>query len=97
MKELRRHRRVSYLGPVQIAWQDRGETRYVRGRCLDASDSGLRVELPVSIPVTTEIQLNSERIRISGSARVRHIARHGAKYILGIELAQNVRREPSLA
>jgi|SRR5579872_1219449 len=87
-KEGRRSRRLPYTGPVQVSWEERGETRFARGRCIDVGESGLRIELPVGIAQATEIRLNAERVRISGSARVRHTERYGSKYLIGVELSQ---------
>jgi hypothetical protein len=60
------------------------------GKCIELSESGARVEVPVNIPVRTRIQLNAERINLAGSASVRHVARRGAKYILGLELSESM-------
>ena len=91
MKDARRHCRIPYVGPVVISWEERGEIRYARGRCIDVSELGLRLELPVSLAPRTEISLNAERIKISGSARVRHTVRFGSKYLIGVELGQTLR------
>ncbi len=86
-RNIRRHRRIPYTGPVRISWQGQESTpRYVRGRCLDVSESGMRVEAPEPIPVRTLVLLSAERIKLSGSATVRHVTRQGAKYVLGLEL-----------
>jgi hypothetical protein len=87
-KESRRHHRLSYSGPVLVSWQDRGETRFARGKCLDIGEGGLRLELPVAVPAATQVSLRLERIRISGSARVRHTIRYAGKYLMGVELSQ---------
>ena len=93
-KERRRKTRISYDGPVIVSWEDRGEPRYARGRCIDVSESGLRLEVPVSIPVRTEVSVNAERIQVSGQARIQHLARCGAKYRIGVALSHPVK--PSL-
>lgn len=88
MKDARRHRRIPYIGPVMVSWDERGETRYARGKCIDVSEGGLRLELPVAVPPGTGISLRAERMSISGSARVRHMTRYGGKYLVGVELGQ---------
>ena len=86
-KSIRRHQRIPYAGPVRISWQGAdGQPRYVQGRCLDVSEGGLRIESAEPVPVRALIQLNAERLKISGSATVKHSARRGAKYLLGLEL-----------
>jgi len=90
-KDARRHSRIPYLGPIVISWEERGEPRYARSRCIDVSESGLRLEVPVSIPLRTEISLNAERIKVSGQARVRHVVRCGAKFLIGVEMSHALR------
>ena len=58
---------------------------------MDVCENGLRLELPVPIPPRAEISLNAERIKMSGSARVRHATRRGSKYVIGVELSQTVK------
>ncbi len=88
-KNARRHDRFPFVGPVRLSWEDaRGEARFAQAKCIDVSESGMRIESPVPIPSGTRIQLNAERIKLSGTATVKHAARYGSKYVLGIELAQ---------
>jgi hypothetical protein len=85
----RRHQRIPYLGPIRISWEDaQGMQRYTQARCLDVSEGGVRIEVPVSIPIRTRISLRAERIGLAGSATVKHVARQGTKYILGLSLSQ---------
>jgi hypothetical protein len=95
--DVRKHRRVPYMGPIRLSWEDeRGQPKFVQSKCLDISESGLRVETPQPIPVRTCVMLRAERINLSGSATVRHSQRYGSKYILGIELSQAL-QEKTLA
>ena len=85
------------MGPIRLSWEDeRGQPRFVQAKCLDISESGLRVETSQPIPLRTGLILRAERINLSGPATVRHSQRYGAKYILGIELSQ-VLHEKTLA
>ena len=89
-RDVRRHSRVPLIGPVRVSWEDqRGEARFAPARCIDVSESGMRLESPVPIPAGARVLLNAERIKLSGAATVRHVARYSGKYILGIELTQN--------
>jgi hypothetical protein len=84
----RRHRRIPYAGPVRISWQDTGgHTRYIRGECIDVSEGGLRILTAESIPMDTVVALAADRLRLTGSATVKHVDRRDAKYVLGLELA----------
>jgi hypothetical protein len=89
-KDSRRHRRVPWIGPVRLSWEDsRGETRFAHAKCIDVSESGMRIEAPVPVPSGTRILLNAERIKLSGAATVKHATRYSGKYIIGLELAQS--------
>jgi hypothetical protein len=88
-KDARRHDRVPFVGPVRLSWEDaRGEARFAHAKCVDVSESGMRIESPTPIPNGARIQLNAERIKLSGTATVKHSIRYGSKYVLGVELAQ---------
>jgi hypothetical protein len=87
-KNLRRHRRFASAGPIYISWEDRGQPRYALAKCIDMSESGLRIEAPQSIPAGSTIQLRAERIQLAGAATVKHVTRKGSKYLLGIQLTQ---------
>jgi hypothetical protein len=87
--DVRRHRRIPYIGPIRLSWEDeRGQQKFVQSKCVDISESGLRVEAPQPIPLRTCLMLRAERINLSGAATVRHSQRYGSKYIIGIELSQ---------
>lgn len=95
-RDSRRHRRIPYLGSIQISWESYGQARFAQGKCLDISESGLRIEVPVPVPMRTSVFLRADRIQLSGAATVRHLSRYGAKYILGIEMSQAL-QEKTLA
>jgi hypothetical protein len=85
--DIRRHRRIPYTGPVRISWQTvDGLARYIQGNCLDVSQGGLRVQTPQPIPARTLVQINADRLKLSGSATVKHVERRDSQYILGLEL-----------
>src|SRR5262245_6635688 len=92
-RDIRRHHRIVHNGPVRLSWQDRGEAKFARGKCLDVSEDGLRIETSESIPVRTAVSLSAERLHLSGSATVKHVIRRGVKYILGLELNQAMRSQ----
>jgi hypothetical protein len=94
LKDIRRHRRIPLVGIVRLVWEDeRGETRYAQGQCIDVSEGGLLVEVRTPIAARTRLTLNAERIQWSGSASVRHVERYGSKYILGLELSGALREK----
>jgi PilZ domain len=91
MKDTRRHRRVLCVGPVRLNWEDtHGQSKFATARCIEVSESGMRIECPVPIHAGATIMLNAERIRLSGPAKVKRVVRSHGKYVLGVELAQIV-------
>jgi hypothetical protein len=98
MKDTRRHRRIPYAGPIRLSWSDpSGSPKFVIGKCIEVSESGLRIEVAAAIPERTIVQLNAERIKFAGSATVRHLERHGAKFLLGLELSQSMTEKAAAA
>jgi hypothetical protein len=94
-KERRRTDRIPYVGPVVVWWEDEhGDSNYVRGKCLDVSERGMRIEVPKRIPVRTWVVLRAERINLGGSASVRHVGRSGSHYIVGLEMCQVLKGIP---
>jgi hypothetical protein len=87
-KDSRRHRRIPFIGSIQIGWEASGQARFARGKCIDISESGVRMEVPVPVPMRANVSIHAEKIRLNGSATVRHVERYGSKYILGIEMSQ---------
>jgi hypothetical protein len=85
-KEARRNRRIPYSGSVRISWEDAHGQRFAQGRCIDVSETGLRIELPVSIPLHTPVMLTAERVGLRGSASVKHLSRFGARHLVGLQL-----------
>jgi hypothetical protein len=86
-KETRRHPRVPYSGPVRLSWEDRGP-RFAQGRCVNLSETGTRIELPIPIPLHTSVSLSTNQVGVSGSATVKNVTRFGAKYIIGLQFNQ---------
>jgi hypothetical protein len=91
-KDTRRNHRIPYLGRVQIHWEVAlGQPKHALGRCLDVSESGLRVELPEPIPTHANVLLQADQLNLRGPATVKHVERQGSKYILGLQLSQALR------
>lgn len=90
-RNIRRHQRVPYAGPVRVSWQAAdGLPCYVQGKCLDVSDSGLRIALLQPVPLRTIVSFNVEPLKVSGSASVRHVSRRGTRFVVGLELNANL-------
>jgi PilZ domain len=85
-KDGRRHRRVAYMGPVRLAWESSGETKYTQGKCVNLSETGLRIEVLTQIPLNTHVMISADRITFAGAATVKHLESRRGKYIVGLEL-----------
>lgn len=93
--DLRRHERAAKSAPVQIIWKDRGgEDKFVSGRILDVSESGIRVEVGDPLEKQTYVTLHSPGLSLHGSASVRTCARKGMKYIVGLEFSAGLKWKP---
>jgi hypothetical protein len=92
---LRRHARAETSSPLQIVWQDRGGAdRFVTGRSLDISPSGMRAEVSQAIERQTYVTLQCPALGLQGTASVRSCTRKGMKYILGLEFSGGLQWKP---
>ena len=89
-KNHRRHRRIPYVGPIRISWEEQGEQFYALARCIDVSEDGVLVEVAQPVRPGTRILLMAERLKLHGAASVRHMDLFRGKYLLGINLTQGV-------
>jgi hypothetical protein len=89
-KNRRRHRRISWINPVRISWEELGEPRYALTKCLDISETGLRIESPRPMRAGSTVLIASERIRFTGSAIVRNMVRNGSKYLVGLQFTKAI-------
>jgi hypothetical protein len=87
-KNNRRHRRIPYVGPLRISWEEQGQQCFAQARCIDISEDGMRIEVARPVRPGTCILLSAERLKLSGAASVKHMDRSGGKYLLGLNLTQ---------
>jgi len=93
-KESRGGYRIPCAGPVRLSWDDeRGQTQYAVGKCIDISENGLRVEVRESIPLRTRVAFRIEGINESGSGSVRHTTRRNMKVVLGVALSHPLAKQ----
>ena len=91
-KNARRHGRVPFVASVEIAWEDSsGRPKFARAKCMDISESGLRVDAPEPIPAGTSAMLRASQIELAGPVRVKHVTRAGSRFLLGLELSEQLR------
>ena len=88
IQNLRRQPRGSANEAIRVSWQDpaRGLV-YLRGKCVDASRTGMRIKLNMPIPRQSVISILADGMGFAGNASVRHVTRGGAFYSLGLELS----------
>jgi len=88
----RRHPRTPFREKVHLSWEDRGgHLCMVRGKAIDRSKTGLILETTDPIETRTFVQVQVESCGLVGMASVRHCARKGLRYVVGLEFAQDVR------
>jgi len=93
--ELRRHTRASKTSSIQIVWRDRqGDDKFVLGRIVDVSESGVRVEVPEPLEKQTYVTLHSAGLGLHGTASVRSCTRKGVKYAVGLEFSAGLQWKP---
>lgn len=87
-RERRRAVRVRLDIPVLVSWTDSyGTQHHARGRCLNASEIGLRLELAEPINTGAYVIVQAERQKLHTSATVRDVITKGFKYRVGIEFS----------
>ncbi|MGA2882196.1 MAG: PilZ domain-containing protein [Bryobacteraceae bacterium] len=93
--QLRRHERAQNSSPVQLVWKDRtGVDKYVSGRSLDISPSGMRIEIPEQIDKQTYVTMQCAALDLHGTASVRSCTRKGMKFIVGLEFSAGLQWKP---
>ena len=90
VKNVRRHRRIPYQGPIRISWEEQGQACFAIAKGLDISEDGLRIESPRTVPRGASIQLAAEDIKLAGAATVKYSVRRGSKYFIGLQLSQTL-------
>lgn len=83
----RRSRRRDALGKIRLSWECPYGIRSAGGRCLDISETGLRVELAEPLELRTLVKLQAERYKLPSVASVRYCERKSNKYVVGLEYA----------
>lgn len=92
---LRRHVRVPLESLVQLSWPDEGGVvNSVTAKCLDISNSGMRVEIKVPIQNRSYVSFRLKGIDFDGTATVRSCVRKNLRYELGLEFLGGLRWEP---
>ncbi len=95
MRNHRRHERVPSGTLVKLRWRTpSGDVHFGRGRILDHSAGGLRVELGEPLQQRLYITLEAPELKASlwsGWASVRHCTQKVTKYVVGLEFSAGAR------
>jgi PilZ domain len=93
--DLRRHARADQSAPLQLIWKDRqGIDRFINGRIINVSESGIRVEVSEPLEKQTYVTLQAASLGLHGTASVRACTRKGMKYIVGLEFSGGLKWKP---
>lgn len=88
--ETRRYERVPSATPVKLRWHGAaGEAHFARGKILNASSSGICIELPEPIKPLSYITLDAPGLTKGAwgaNGSVRYCSPKGCKYFVGVEL-----------
>jgi len=83
----RREARIPYRAPFSLLWdEESGQPKYARAFSHEVSEHGLSLETSEPIAVGTQLALRSDTGALFGSALVKHSARRGASYFVGVQL-----------
>ena len=85
--------RVPVKTPVTVQWRDDGQREQaIAARCIEISESGATIEFPGSIRAGTVVWLSFTKLRLTGSARVKHCTRRGFWYRVGVRFSGSLMR-----
>jgi hypothetical protein len=71
---------------VRVSWTDRqGRFHHADARCLDASETGIRLEFAVRPDSDCYVNVRFEKHGVVINARVRHVIQRGLMFEAGLE------------
>jgi hypothetical protein len=93
--DIRRHSRTARTDPVQLNWKDRnGNPQMGRGRLVDISEAGMRIEVTEPLEKQTYVTVRAEALGIHGTASVKSCTRKGLKHLVGLEFSAGLQWKP---
>ena len=83
----RKEVRQSFEGVVTLSTTSEGsEQKFIRGRAVDFSKNGARVQTPQALEVGAQVYLRADSFGLMGVAKVRYCQHQLAGYVVGLEL-----------
>src|SRR4051794_18903307 len=88
----RRFDRFASTEWIRVSWRDRfGQVKYAKAKCIDVSQHGISVELVEPVELQSYVSLQSDKLKLAGTAAVRHCERKAGKYIIGMEFSAGMK------
>lgn len=89
--ETRNDRRLKTKSPMKLSWQDSTGNRYSIGvQTLDMTSQGARVESPEPMAPGLYVLLEAPKLKLMGSAIVRHCGVRGKNYQIGLDFRNSL-------
>jgi hypothetical protein len=88
----RRHERIPVQSQVVICWEDRQGQQRMKARAVNASPSGVLLEVEKPVAVGTTVILQTSSFAVLGKASVRHCESNGSRYTIGLYVAERLPR-----
>jgi hypothetical protein len=89
--ESRVDRRAKTKSPMKLSWQDSTGNRYSIGvQTLDMTSQGARVESPEPMAPGLYVLLEAPKLKLMGSAVVRHCGLRGKNYHIGLDFRNSL-------
>ena len=93
--DLRRHHRRQITASVQLSWTEvQGTEKFITGRIIDVSESGMRVQMREPLAKQTYGALRADQIGLQGRASVRTCVKHGLNHVVGLEFSGGLKWKP---
>jgi hypothetical protein len=91
----RRQIRTAISASIRVAWQDRlGRDKYATVHSFDISSEGIRMQMPEPVDLRSVLALQSQDLKLNGSASVRYCTRARGHYVVGAEFVGGLRWQP---
>jgi hypothetical protein len=89
--ESRVDRRSKTKSPMKLSWNDSTGNRYSLGvKTVDMTSQGARVESPEPMAPGLYVLLEAPKLKLMGSAIVRHCGRRGQNYHIGLDFRNSL-------
>jgi len=83
----RKEERRAFDGIVTLSTSAEGaEQKFIRGRAVDFSKSGARIQAPEALEIGTQVYLRADSFGLMGMAKVRYCQQRTSGFVVGLEL-----------